>query len=301
MAIHGPSLKLWDADVRAASEELDARFPRGDWTSTYPGHDPSAALAVDFMCSRAMGDKIADYVWTHRKRLGVRYVIWYGRIISETSSTPNRWVHYYAADDPNPSKSHKNHVHVSFYPNAKYTPLEKPITMFTNEDAVKGYSIDGDVKFTQKKGTELVGYPRTSSSGKYLVTSSDTWYPWERLSTTKPAADAVPAKPVVTTPVPAKPAAPKPTAPKPAAPKFLGPYVVDPLKVVTTLAIVNHKTGKVVGDLKPGDRIARGTKIQTVNGKSWLMGDNGNRYALSYLVLEKEFLSRDDGDDEGKA
>jgi hypothetical protein len=132
MTIHS-SGKVWTTSTRQVAVELDAKFKRSDWTSTYPGHGevyPSVKgysgndgrYAIDLMCSsRSLGDKIAQFAWDNRKRLGIRYVIWYGRIISETSSTPNRWVRYFNADNPNPSKSHKNHVHISRYSNKGYT------------------------------------------------------------------------------------------------------------------------------------------------------------------------------------
>lgn len=122
--IHDSS-KHWDEDVRLAALEVDKRYPRHEWTSTYPGHGENSAkgaYAVDFMCNKSDGDKIAAYVWKNRKRLGVRYVIWDREIISETSSTPNRWVRYFNGGSSNPSKAHTNHVHVSFYTNRKYSP-----------------------------------------------------------------------------------------------------------------------------------------------------------------------------------
>lgn len=131
MTIHS-SGSVWSTSTRQVAVELDAKFPRRDWTSTYPGHgeiSPSTGeankgqYAIDLMVSdRALGEKIAQYAWDNRKRLGIRYVIFWGRIISETSSNPNKWVRYFAADDPNPSKSHHNHVHISRYSNKGYTP-----------------------------------------------------------------------------------------------------------------------------------------------------------------------------------
>jgi len=133
MTMHPPSVKLWtDEDVLHAAQEIDALFSRPDWTSTYPGHGENGArYSVDFMCSKTMGDKIAPYLWKNRKRLGIWYVIWYGRIISETYASAG-WRRYFAANDPNPSKSHKNHTHASFYPGRDYHPLI-PVT-----PAVKG-------------------------------------------------------------------------------------------------------------------------------------------------------------------
>lgn len=110
--------------VRSAALEVDQLFPRPDWTSTYPNHgegSATGAYAVDFMVSsKALGDRIAQYLWDNRVRLNVRYVIWYRRIISRTN-LPSRWRPYV-----NPVKSkrgtasgdHTNHPHASFFPGA---------------------------------------------------------------------------------------------------------------------------------------------------------------------------------------
>lgn len=135
MTIHS-SGSVWKPFVRSAAVEVDARFPRNAWTSTYGGHGeiyPGISgqsnvgqYAVDFMIeSKAQGDEIAAYLWANRKRLGIRYVIWYRRIISETN-LPSTWRTY---TNPDPSKrgtasgDHTNHVHASFFSNGKFVPL----------------------------------------------------------------------------------------------------------------------------------------------------------------------------------
>jgi len=58
-----------------------------------------------------IGDAIANYLWEHRKRLGVWYVIWNRRIISIRDNS------YGKAGNWNPytgSNPHIDHVHVSF-------------------------------------------------------------------------------------------------------------------------------------------------------------------------------------------
>lgn len=64
---------------------------------------------------RQVCDQIADYLWRHRERLGVWYVIWDRRIISMTYESQG-WRDY---DGSNP---HTDHVHVSFYNNVSYRP-----------------------------------------------------------------------------------------------------------------------------------------------------------------------------------
>lgn len=134
MTMHGDSIKLWtDSDTLAVAREVDARFPRKDWTSTYNGHgEDGAAYAIDFMCGKAVGDLIAAYVWKNRARFGVRYVIWNGRIIS-VSRIKEGWRRYYPAaraiaNNPD-SAYHRNHVHMSTVPGFKYvgTKPEAPL------------------------------------------------------------------------------------------------------------------------------------------------------------------------------
>lgn len=167
MTIHS-SGKVWTGSTREVAVEIDSLFPRKDWTSTYPGHgeiSPSTGkanlgqYAVDFMVSsKALGDKIAAYAWKNRKRLGIRYVIWNRRIISETSSRPNKWVAYFDGQSSNPSRAHTNHVHVSRYSNKGYTapagtPVEspshegsypKPTTKIVYVDKIKPGTKDSD-------------------------------------------------------------------------------------------------------------------------------------------------------------
>ena len=64
----------------------------------------------------AFGQKIADYLWANRKRLGVWYVIYNGKIISTTY--PNSGWRTYTGSNP-----HRDHVHVSF---ASNPPAYKP-------------------------------------------------------------------------------------------------------------------------------------------------------------------------------
>lgn len=69
-----------------------------------------------------MGNKIANWLWANRARLGVWYVIWNRRIISSNrhSYAYNRWVEYRG------SNPHTDHVHVSYYSANIYQP---PITV----------------------------------------------------------------------------------------------------------------------------------------------------------------------------
>lgn len=122
MAISVP-MSNWKAHVQTAVLDFNRAYPNLSW-GTYPGHDPTMALATDGMVpawntkkGRALGWTVAKWIWTNRKKWNVWYIIFDGKIISETR--PKRgWIRYFNANNPNPSKSHKNHVHISFYNSA---------------------------------------------------------------------------------------------------------------------------------------------------------------------------------------
>lgn len=74
---------------------------------------------------------------------------------------------------------------------------------------------------------------------------------------------------------------------EPVKPTYLPAYIVDPLKVSTTL-LANAPAGHDDIERKPGFRIYTGVKIE---GK-WLVTEAGYRYHTDFLVLESEFKAR---------
>lgn len=126
------STGLWRSYVRLAVVWLVARFiTSGFGVGTYPGHDPNQDRAADFMvpawqtaAGKAKGTKLAAYLASTKtaKRLAVWYVIWNGRIWSMTRPEKG-WLPYFDRNSTNPSRSHKNHVHVSWYAKAASNPL----------------------------------------------------------------------------------------------------------------------------------------------------------------------------------
>lgn len=123
-----------DNPVHLVAEEVYAKWPvaflwgRSSGTS---GEHPKG-LALDFSvlaygggvnnpgpANPAMGDAIAAYLWRHRVRLGVWYVIWNRRIISRTYESQG-WRAYTG------SSPHTDHVHVSFYSDPVYQPPAQP-------------------------------------------------------------------------------------------------------------------------------------------------------------------------------
>ena len=62
-----------------------------------------------------VGDQIANYLWEHRERLHVAYIVWNRRIISADRASEG-WRDY---DGEHP---HHDHVHVSFHEHATYLP-----------------------------------------------------------------------------------------------------------------------------------------------------------------------------------
>lgn len=95
-----------------------------------------SGLAIDFMLyirdatgravgiDSAAGDKIANYLWQNRARLGIRHIIWNQRIIS-TVVMPGQW--RAMSDRGSPTANHKDHVHVMFLD----TPYKAP-SVFVN-------------------------------------------------------------------------------------------------------------------------------------------------------------------------
>lgn len=119
MAISVP-MSDWKPHVQTAVLDFNHAYPNLSW-GTYPGHDPNESLATDGMVpgwstttGNALGWKVAKWIWANRKKWNVWYIIFDGKIISETRPSQG-WIHYFNASNPKPSKSHKNHVHVSFY------------------------------------------------------------------------------------------------------------------------------------------------------------------------------------------
>jgi hypothetical protein len=118
----------WGPRVRAQVQKFAAKWPTFSW-GTYPGHDPSEALATDGMVpgwnltgGKAKGRKVAQAIWDDRHNNGCWYVIHWGEIISITRPEQG-WIRYYQADNPDPSKSHHNHVHVSWHKDSAAPPV----------------------------------------------------------------------------------------------------------------------------------------------------------------------------------
>jgi phage-related protein len=82
---------------------------------TYPGHHPSMARARDFMNTNvAKGNNFASALWGARKKLGLWYIIWNRRIISQTRPGAG-WTRYFDGGSSNPNRAHTNHLHVAVY------------------------------------------------------------------------------------------------------------------------------------------------------------------------------------------
>lgn len=85
--------------------------------STYEGHQPTAARALDILVSdvygkvptdgNALGDKVAAFALAHQPEHGITYVIWRQRI-----NTSGEWKPM--EDRGSITQNHYDHVHVSF-------------------------------------------------------------------------------------------------------------------------------------------------------------------------------------------
>lgn len=110
-------------------------------------------LALDLMVrNKAAGDFVRDYIWTHRKRLRLRHVIWWQTI---TSTVVSPGVVRQMADRGNDTKNHKDHIHVWFYAGTYQPPkVARPPTSTTNPHAgfVKQFQSLFEVKTDGKWG-----------------------------------------------------------------------------------------------------------------------------------------------------
>ena len=93
----------------------------------YPGSggvEHGSGYAVDFMVGypghHDDGQAIRDYVWAHRARIGLHWVIWEQHITTVNSGVPRLM-----ADRGDPNANHFNHVH-AFWDNGPLSYAAKP-------------------------------------------------------------------------------------------------------------------------------------------------------------------------------
>ena len=96
-------------------------------TYGYPGSggvEHGSGYAVDFMVGypghHDDGQAIRDYVWAHRARIGLHWVIWEQHITTVNSGVPRLM-----ADRGDPNANHFNHVH-AFWDNGPLSYAAKP-------------------------------------------------------------------------------------------------------------------------------------------------------------------------------
>ena len=119
----------------ATSRVLTALAENGKAISQVFGAGPSGehatGYATDFMVynDKALGDWIANWIWSNRNALGVAYIMWQHRIIS---TNPNgkygpagqwNWVE----ERGNPTQNHMDHVHVTWTTAMPSAELSKPV------------------------------------------------------------------------------------------------------------------------------------------------------------------------------
>lgn len=98
--------------VRRAAELVGPMFGVTSilgWRATavdMAGHP--AGRALDFMCTRAQGDQIAEYLLAHAAALGIQYVIWRQRY----REPGGQWEAM--EDRGSPTQNHMDHVHGNF-------------------------------------------------------------------------------------------------------------------------------------------------------------------------------------------
>lgn len=139
-----PAMQSWDPHVQRAVKTIQGAFPvKG---STYPGHQPRMSLAADFMCSKGVGDKLANWARQNAKSLGIEYIIWYRRIWNIKRDNEG-WRAYHGT--PNP---HTDHVHISFLPASQVGntgSVTDPGTATTNSSLDATGSSDSEMTISQ--------------------------------------------------------------------------------------------------------------------------------------------------------
>lgn len=158
----------------AALEILSAAAAAGHTIKQVWGYNPasvpehSSGKAVDFMVysDKAAGDWIADYVWTNRERLGLRWIIWYQRIRSASPGKSGEWEPM--PDRGDNTQNHKDHPHVFF--DDTYTAPDgskPPSGGILNPDGTSNADADvsadappgrGDIQWLTVTGQGVVAY-----------------------------------------------------------------------------------------------------------------------------------------------
>lgn len=124
--------------------------------------DHKTGNALDLMVrNEAAGDFVRNYIWTHRKRLRLKHVIWEQHITSTVVQPGKRRK---MEDRGNPTANHFDHPHVLFFP-GKYQPLpvEKPPVAKPAPKPTESkrlLAIDGDLgELTIRRWQEVMGTP----------------------------------------------------------------------------------------------------------------------------------------------
>lgn len=131
-------------DTRAKALELLTAAAKAGHTITVVwgmggGTEHGSGRALDLMTFRdkAAGDFLAEYLWAHRVRLGLRHYIWQ-QAIRSTARFPG--VIRPMEDRGNSTKNHRDHVHVWFdaAPAYKPAPAPKPPKVKPSPEATRG-------------------------------------------------------------------------------------------------------------------------------------------------------------------
>lgn len=166
-----------------AIEVLLACQQAGYTLKTVWGYNPasrpehSAGTALDFMVhsNRAAGDFITDYLWKHRARLGVRWMIWRQRIRSTSPGKPGTW--QWMADRGSVTQNHMDHPHVNFHvknyvpPKAGSLPVSKAPAPSTGGAKVTKYRVNTRSVALNGRSGPGTRYPVTMTAAKGYVLS----------------------------------------------------------------------------------------------------------------------------------
>lgn len=112
----------FDIDAVFAGRCATSRVRGIELVSSYPGHMPTGAKALDFMVNmkgsckagRKTGNVTARYFMNNARKHGVQYIIWKNSYWS-SSSRPTKWRNWrHGMAGGSCTTKHFDHVHVSF-------------------------------------------------------------------------------------------------------------------------------------------------------------------------------------------
>lgn len=133
---------------RASSDVANSDHPKG--------------LALDFMCGKSTGDRLAPYAVANHRALNITYVIWQQRIWSINNPSWKKM-----EDRGSPTANHMDHVHVSFLASPTNGDLGGLPSGGTGASGGMGGSLGGAGSSSDNGGSAFTSSGGGSGYGQY--------------------------------------------------------------------------------------------------------------------------------------